>query len=99
MKVLFTLILVFSTSSLFGDSILDIGFNVRPSWSGAWYNPDQSGHGISVEVLDDERTAFFWYTYDLDGNPVWLTARGVNNDIRWTGLFIPIIRVEATAYY
>jgi hypothetical protein len=98
-KVLFTILIVFLTSSLFGDSVLDIGFNVRPSWSGAWYNPNQSGHGISVEVLDDERTAFFWYTYDLDGNPFWLTAQGVNNDIRLTGLFIPIIRVEATAYY
>ena len=94
MKILLSLIFVFSTASLFGDYA-----NVRPSWSGAWYNPDQSGHGISVEILDDERTILFWYTYDLDGNPVWLVAQGVNSEIALTGLFIPHIRVEATAYY
>ena len=99
MKVIFTLLLVFSTVSVFGD----IG-NIRPSWSGDWYNPDQSGHGISVEILDDERTIIFWYTYDRDGNPLWLIAEGVNSwvfnspvfssDLPWPG-----IRVEATAYY
>ena len=94
MKVLFTLLLLFSTAPLFGDFA-----NVRPSWSGAWYNPDQSGHGISVEFLDDERTVFFWYTYDQDGEPIWLLAQGVNSEIMLTGLFIPSIRVEATAYY
>ena len=99
MKVLFTLVLVFLTASVFGDSILDIGFNVRPSWSGAWFNPDQPGHGISVEVLDEERTVFFWNTYDSDGKPLWLIAQGVNEDVRLTGLFLPFIRVEATAYY
>jgi hypothetical protein len=94
-----SLFFVFSTAPLFGDSILDITFNVRPSWSGAWFNPDQPGHGISVEILDDERTIFFWYTYDLDGNPFWLIAQGENNQIRLWDLFLPYIRVEATAYY
>jgi len=98
MKVLFTFLLVFSTASLFGDSILDTTLNVRPSWSGAWFNPDQPGHGISVEVLDDERTIFFWYTYDLDGKPLWLIAQGLNDSVYLTGMFIPYIRVEATAY-
>ena len=94
MKVIFTLLLVFSTVSVFGD----IG-NIRPSWSGDWYNPDQSGHGISVEILDDERTLLFWHTYDLDGKPIWLIAEGANSEIQLTGLFIPHMRVEATAYY
>ena len=94
MKALFALLLIFSAASLFGDTA-----NVRPSWSGAWYNPDQPGHGISVEILDDERTVFFWFTYDLDGEPIWLIAEGVNSEISLTGMFIPHIRVEATAYY
>lgn len=94
MKVLLTLLLVFSTASLFADTL-----NVRPSWSGAWFNPDQPGHGITVEVLDDERTIFFWDTYDMDGKPFWLIAQGVNSEVYVTGLFIPVIRVEAIAYY
>jgi len=98
MKILFTLLLVFSTGSLFGDITSSVTLNVRPSWSGAWFNPDQPGHGISVEVLDDERTIIFWYTYDPDGKSFWLIAQGVNNDIHLGDLFIPVIRVEATAY-
>jgi hypothetical protein len=95
MKIIFALLLVFSSVSVFCDSK-----NIRPSYSGTWYNIDQSGHGISVEVLNDERTLFFWYTYDLDGNPVWLTALGENSEVsRQEYGFIPLIRVEATAYY
>lgn len=94
MKVWITLITVFFTALVLGDTP-----QVRPSWSGAWYHPDHSGHGISVEVLDDENTVFFWYTYDPDGNPIWLLAQGTNSEIALTGLFIPYIRVEATAYY
>lgn len=94
MKALISLVLI-----LFNVSVFAGAENVRPSWSGAWFNPDQSGHGINVEILDDERTVFFWYTYDLDGKPTWLLAEGVNNDILLTGLFIPFMRVEATAYH
>ena len=106
MKILLSLILVFSTASVFGElpSYLDDYPNVRPSWSGSWFNPDQSGHGINVEFLDEERTVIYWYTYDLDGNPFWLEALGFNSQV-WLGpmttlgLVDPGIRVEATAYY
>ena len=40
MKILLSLLLGFSTASVFGDDA-----NVRPSWSGSWFNPEQSGHG------------------------------------------------------
>ena len=54
-----SLFLAFSTAPLFGD--WSETANIRPSWSGTWYDADQPGHGISVEVLDDERTIFYWY--------------------------------------
>ena len=59
-----------------------------PGISGAWYNPDQSGHGLSIEILDDERALAFWYVYDPQGNPVHLYLDG-----RIQGRTI-----EATAY-
>jgi hypothetical protein len=106
MKILLTLILVFSTASAFGElpSYLDDYPNVRPSWSGSWYNPDQSGHGINVEFLDEKRTVIYWYTYDLDGNPLWLAALGSNSQVSLApggdlGPGPQGIRVEATAYY
>ncbi|MGQ0799332.1 MAG: hypothetical protein ACT4NL_04355 [Pseudomarimonas sp.] len=40
-----------------------------PGISGAWYNPAQSGHGLSVEIIAPDRALVFWYAYDLEGNP------------------------------
>jgi hypothetical protein len=98
MKILLSLILVFLTTPLFGEDRL----NVRPSWSGSWYNPDQSGHGINVQILDEDRTVIYWYTYDLDGKPFWLAALGFNSEfslVTPSGHYPWGIRVEATAYY
>ncbi|MFC3195710.1 hypothetical protein ACFODZ_15755 [Marinicella sediminis] len=46
--------------------------------SGVWYNSEQSGHGLQLEVLDiDGQTAVLaaWYAY-LDGDPIWLIGVG-----------------------
>lgn len=56
--------------------------------SGPWYNPAQSGHGLSVEILAQNRALVFWYVYDAAGNPVHLYIDG-----RIVGH-----RIEGTAY-
>ncbi|MCB1566742.1 MAG: hypothetical protein KDI78_14235, partial [Xanthomonadales bacterium] len=46
--------------------------------SGSWFNTQQSGHGLQLEVLDsgDARTALaVWYHY-LNGEPRWLIGSG-----------------------
>ena len=63
--------------------------DIRPQHSGAWYNKDQSGHGLSIQVLDDERTIAFWFAYTPDGHPMFLLIDGVNDHHTVTG----------TAYY
>ena len=40
--------------------------------TGAWYNPAQSGHGLTVQILDPERALVFWHAFDPDGNPLTL---------------------------
>jgi hypothetical protein len=45
---------------------------LRGDFSGAWYNPEQSGHGLMIEVLDRGKAAIAWYTFDPSGDPVWL---------------------------
>lgn len=55
-----------------------VSAEVRPEYSGAWYNPSQSGHGFSVEVIDSERSIAFWYAYDPEGKPIFLLASGTN---------------------
>ncbi len=44
--------------------------------SGPWYNPVQSGHGLSVELLADDRAVVFWYVYDSTGRPIFLYVEG-----------------------
>lgn len=50
--------------------------SVRAWMSGNWYNPDQSGHGVQIEVLDNGRAVIAWYAYDGSGAPLWLFGVG-----------------------
>lgn len=47
--------------------------------SGPWYNPDQSGHGISVDLVAADRAVVFWYAYDNQGDPMTLYIEGAVN--------------------
>lgn len=58
--------------------------------SGNWYNPDQSGHGLQIEVLDLSQAAVAWYTFDEQGNPLWLLGIGT--------IAGDTIRADLTAY-
>jgi len=50
--------------------------SIDASATGNWYIPAQAGHGLQIEVLDLSRAVVAWYTFDLDGNPVWLFGMG-----------------------
>ena len=47
---------------------------VADNYSGSWYDPDQSGHGLSIEAVSEERLVIYWYTYHPDGTPMWLIS-------------------------
>ena len=48
-----------------------------PGISGSWFNPQQSGHGVTIEVLDETRVHGGWNVYDPQGNPINLYLEGV----------------------
>ncbi len=50
---------------------------IDPSYSGSWYRPSESGSGFNLEIFTDDRALLFWYTYNDDGQPVWLYSEGV----------------------
>lgn len=50
--------------------------DLEPSKSASWYNPDESGHGIMIHLLDETTAWLCWFTFDLDGNPAWICALG-----------------------
>lgn len=39
------------------------GFAIGPGMTGSWYDPDQSGHGLFVEVLPGNRLLAAWFTF------------------------------------
>jgi len=54
-----------------------------PSYEGLWWNPSESGWGVSLAHQGDVLFAV-WYTYDHDGEPTWFfmdNARLVGDDI------------------
>lgn len=62
---------------------------IRPEYSGSWFNPDQAGHGFSIEVISPERSIVYWYAYDPAGNPIFLYGDGTHSGDR----------IEAQVYF
>lgn len=44
--------------------------------AGSWFNRDQSGHGLSIEILNPDEVLAYWFTFDAFGNPAWIIAQG-----------------------
>lgn len=52
-------------------------FQINPGVSGTWFDPEQSGHGLVIEVLNGNRLLASWFTFDADGNQAWFGGAGV----------------------
>ncbi|HKE49188.1 MAG TPA: plastocyanin/azurin family copper-binding protein [Rhodanobacteraceae bacterium] len=44
---------------------------ITPAFTGAWYDPQQSGHGIFIEVLPNNQILAWWFTFTPDGQQAW----------------------------
>ena len=58
---------------------------LRGDFSGTWFDPEQDGHGLFVEILDRNRAAVAWFTYTPAGEPVWLYGVLAVENHRLTG--------------
>jgi hypothetical protein len=53
------------------------GSAILPSYSGAWFDPAQSGHGLFIEVLPDNRIQAAWFTFNPAGTEqAWFVGAG-----------------------
>ena len=66
---LFASLLLFS-QALMAESITVHGIH------GSWWNPQYSGEGFALEQYDDGFVIAYWYTYDVDGNQIWMIGTG-----------------------
>ncbi len=51
------------------------GAGFRICHSGTWFNRSQDGHGIMLEVLDNQQIIATWFVY-LNGRQYWMLAQG-----------------------
>ncbi len=54
-----------------GDGFLSGGF------SGSWFDYSHDGEGFVVEILNETLAVVIWFTFDTEGNPVWMLGSGV----------------------
>jgi len=83
---------IFPENGAVGDSLcvdakvdqvaLDAPVPITSAFTGAWYDPSQSGHGLFLEVLSDNRLLAYWFTFDPDGQQAWFGGDGtIDNDL------------------
>jgi plastocyanin len=54
---------------------------ITAGFTGAWYDPLQSGHGLLMEVLPGNQLVAYWYTFTPDGQQTWFGGAGpITND-------------------
>lgn len=60
-----------------------LGCNFTPAprvgLSGSFYDPNRSGEGLIIQWLDDGRVLVIMFTFDPNGNQMWLTGTGTPN--------------------
>jgi len=49
---------------------------ITPAFTGSWYDPAQSGHGLMLEVISDTSLAAMWYTFAPNGGQAWFGGVG-----------------------
>ncbi len=53
---------------------------ITKGFTGIWSQPDQESQGFDFQVIDqnsgNRQAIVYWYTYDTEGNPMWLTGIG-----------------------
>ena len=49
---------------------------LRGDISGTWYDPAKPRQGLTIEMHDRNEATVSWYTYDTNGQPMWLVGAG-----------------------
>ena len=52
---------------------------IGPEISGSWFDPDQNGHGLLLEVLNNGQMVAYWFTFGPAGGQAWFGGVGPIN--------------------
>lgn len=53
-----------------------VGVAISAGFTGNWFDPNESGHGFSIEVLPGNQMLAEWYVFAPDGGQQWIVAMG-----------------------
>lgn len=66
------MLLALGTSTASADAA-----TIGPGFTGAWFDPAQSGHGLFIEILPDNRIQAAWFTFNPAGTEqAWFVGTG-----------------------
>ncbi len=54
-----------------------ISFVPVTAFSGSWYDKSHDGEGWLIDITSSNQGVITWYTYDGEGNQIWLVGAGV----------------------
>ncbi|MBD8524966.1 hypothetical protein [Pseudomarimonas arenosa] len=54
----------------------EVPTDLRGDIGGLWFDQQRNGQGLQIDLLDEQRAAVTWYTFDADGRPLWLFGLG-----------------------
>jgi hypothetical protein len=63
-------------SSTSASLVVMPGMAISAGFTGNWFDPSESGHGFSIEVLPGNRVAAEWYVFAPNGGQAWIVATG-----------------------
>lgn len=61
---------------LLSDGEPSIGPLIDQRFTGTWFDPEQAGHGVFVEVLQGGQLVAYWFTFDSEGRQAWFGGVG-----------------------
>jgi hypothetical protein len=65
------------------------------NYSGAWFDPNQSGHGLFLDQLTDGRLVAWWFTFDPNGAQAWFGGVGTINGNQG---IVSVVRTEGARF-
>jgi hypothetical protein len=84
---------IFAVAAAFWFSGIATAVPMEQHHTAIWFNPERSGEGWVIEVLDPTRAVLTWYTYDDNGRPRWMYGVGEkaqdSDEIVFDELFAP----------
>lgn len=74
--ILVALLVLAVLSTAAGKAGAQTPFVAGTGITGSWYNPDRDGEGFLVEILSGDQALVTWFTYDTNGEQMWLLGSG-----------------------